>query len=347
MKNSLYNWAVIGAGPAGIAAVGKLLDQGIPGASILWLDPNFTVGDFGTKWREVSSNTKVDLFNRFFQGYESFNYKYAPDFAINDAKPEDTCLLKLAADPLQWITEQLKLKTHSIIGKVQKLHLLDRKWHISTEQQVFHSKNVILAIGAEPKSLNFPELQAIPLTTALNPELLQKACGPEDSIAVFGASHSAIIILRTLLEQCKVKKVINFYLSPLRYAVYFDEWILYDGTGLKGNTAAWAREYIDGKMPEKLDRVLSTQEHITQLLPQCTKAIYATGFEKRHIAVEGLASLDYNNRNGIIAPGLFGFGIGFPEAKEDRFGTIEMRVGLWKFMDYLNRIMPLWQKYNT
>ena len=36
-----------------------------------------------------------------------------------------------------------------------------------------------------------------------------------------------------------------------------------------------------------------------------------------------MRTLDYNDRSGIIAPGLFGFGIGFPEAKVDRFGTLE------------------------
>jgi hypothetical protein len=82
-------------------------------------------------------------------------------------------------------------------------------------------------------------------------------------------------------------------------------------------------------------------------LPQCTQAIYATGFQKRLIPVECMKTLEYNSRNGIIAPGLFGLGIAFPEAKEDRYGTLEHRVGLWKFMEYLNHIMPVWLKYGV
>ncbi|MDO8953956.1 MAG: pyridine nucleotide-disulfide oxidoreductase [Gammaproteobacteria bacterium] len=347
MNKPPFAWAVIGAGPAGIAAVGKLLDQGIEGKSILWIDPSFTVGDFGTKWRKVSSNTRVALFTRFFNACQSFEYNKAPHFAIQDADQEQTCQLELAADPLLWISENLRNKVHCITAKAQKLKLHNRTWEISLDDKTLYAKSVILGMGAEAKSLRFPEVQEIPMTTALNPELLKAACNPNDTIAVFGASHSAIIILKALLEECNVKKVVNFYLSPLRYAVYFDDYILYDDTGLKGKTAVWAREYIDGVMPEKLERVLSTQEHLANVLPQCNKAIYATGFEKRHIIVEGLQSLAYNDRNGIIAPGLFGFGIGFPEAKEDPYGTVELRVGLWKFMDYLNRIMPLWVKYTT
>lgn len=47
MHNNKFQWAVIGAGPAGIAAVGKLLDHGVLPEDILWFDPHFKVGDLG------------------------------------------------------------------------------------------------------------------------------------------------------------------------------------------------------------------------------------------------------------------------------------------------------------
>lgn len=40
-----YEWVVIGAGPGGIACIGKLLDAGISAADIAWIDPQFNVGD--------------------------------------------------------------------------------------------------------------------------------------------------------------------------------------------------------------------------------------------------------------------------------------------------------------
>jgi len=55
-----YAWTVIGAGPAGIAAVGRLLDQGIAPEKIAWVDPAFAGGDLGQRWRSVSSNTHVE-----------------------------------------------------------------------------------------------------------------------------------------------------------------------------------------------------------------------------------------------------------------------------------------------
>ena len=44
-----YTWTVIGAGPAGIAAVGRLLDHGIAPEEIAWIEPEFTAGDIGGK----------------------------------------------------------------------------------------------------------------------------------------------------------------------------------------------------------------------------------------------------------------------------------------------------------
>jgi len=43
-------------------AVGKLLDCGVSRKKILWVDPEFKVGDLGKLWYNVSSNTNVDTF---------------------------------------------------------------------------------------------------------------------------------------------------------------------------------------------------------------------------------------------------------------------------------------------
>lgn len=348
MSNKSFQWAVIGAGPAGIAALGKLLDHGVDPKKIAWIDPEFKVGDFGTHWRNVSSNTRVSLFIKYFNECASFEYASTKNkFAIHNEDPAKTCLLYLAAEPLQWITNHLKEKVSAFQGKANHLKLHDRHWDITLDDSIIRAKNVVVATGAEPKSLALPGPEEIHLSTALDPDKLALTCDKEDVIAVFGSSHSAIIIIKALIEKCNVKKVVNFYLSPLRYAVYYDDWILFDDTGLKGQTAVWARENIDGKLPAKLERVISNPENIRVTLPLCNKAIYATGFQKRLIPVEGMHDLEYNDRSGIIAPGLFGLGIAFPEAKTDRFGTVEYRVGLWKFMDYLNNVMPVWLNYGA
>src|SRR5260221_396902 len=134
-------------------------------------------------------------------------------------------------DPLLWITDQLKQQVNSITTHVQHLSMKDRQWEITLPEKKIHSKNVILAIGAEPKTLSLTATDIIPLDHTFDTELLAAHCTENDSIAVFGSSHSAILIIRNLLEHCHVKKVINFYQSPLRYAIYLENEILFDDTG--------------------------------------------------------------------------------------------------------------------
>ena len=215
------------------------------------------------------------------------------------------------------------------------------------ESQVVCSKNVILAIGAEPKKLNFPETPEIPLEIALDPEKLKQVVKKGETIGVFGCSHSAILVLDNLLK-AGAHQVVNFYRSPHLYAVYLDDWILFDDTGLKGHAAEWARKHLDGSLPANLKRVLATDRKFDEILATCNRIIYAVGFERRKLpVVEQYNHVSYNDRTGIIAPGLFGLGIAFPEAKFDRLGNLEYRVGLWKFMDYLNEVMPIWLKYSS
>ncbi len=340
-------WMVIGAGPAGIAAIGKLLDQGIPAQRIGWMDPEFTVGDLGKKWYNVSSNTKVDLFNKFLQNCKAFHYHdHAKAFALNSMDPESTCLLKHIAEPLQWITQHLKEKVSAFETKAMALHLSQHQWKITTEEGSLYAQNVILATGCEPKNLNYAGVEVIPLEIALNPEKLKKSIHPHETIGVFGCSHSAILILSNLYE--RHAEIMNFYRSPHHYAIYLDDWILFDNTGLKGYAADWAKQYLDGTTPERLKRVLTSDHTFEECLASCDKVIYAVGFERRKLPVlEQYEKMTYQDRTGIIAPGLFGIGIAFPQAKLDPLGNLEYKVGLWKFMEYLNHILPVWLKYTN
>src|SRR5689334_13697611 len=107
MTTTRYRWTVLGAGPAGIATVGRLIDSGVPAGEIAWVDPEFAVGDFGTKWSVVSSNTRTSSFLRFLESTAAFDFAHAPDFDIRRIDPSETCLLGSVAEPLHWITGRL------------------------------------------------------------------------------------------------------------------------------------------------------------------------------------------------------------------------------------------------
>lgn len=342
-----YAWAVIGAGPAGIAAVGKLLDHGVSDSDIAWIDPAFGAGDLGAKWRSVSSNTKVSAFLEYLNGAKAFRFSEAPPMPLTETDPEETCALALVADPLLWITEHLRQRVDTFETTATTLTLQNRQWHIGTEQQAISSANVILAVGATPNTLDYPQLKEIPLEVALDPERLADEPLENATVAVFGSSHSSMIALPHLLRQ-PVAKVVNFYRSPVKYAVYLDDWIFYDDTGLKGRAAVWARENIDGVLPERLERCLVDGPDFDRKLAECDLAVYTVGLDRRSSPeTPQWGQLDYNPDNGILAPGLFGVGIAFPQRAVDPYGYVEYRVGLKKFMEYLHEVLPLWTKYST
>lgn len=327
--------------------MGRLLDHGIAPEKIAWVDPDFTAGDLGDKWRAVHSNTVVSLFLDFLNASPSFGFDEAPPFKLTEVDPGETCLLDLVADPLVWITGQLRQRVTAFRTRATDLYLDDRQWTVQTEQGAITSEKVVVAVGATAKKLAYPDLVEIPVDVALDPEKLAEQPLEGATVAVFGSSHSTMIALPNLLNQ-PVAKVVNFYRSPLRYAVDQGDWTLFDDVGLKGHAARWARENIDGAYPEQLDRVSVHSPEFQDRLAQCDHVVYTVGFERRQLpSTPQWGRLDYNPTNGILAPGLFGFGIAFPECHTDPFGFTEHRVGLYKFMRYLNTVLPLWMSYGT
>lgn len=352
-------WTVIGAGPAGIATVGKLLDSGVSPDQVLWVDPAFQGGDLGQKWRPVSSNTKVSLFLDFLRACKSFKYDSCPiDFPLNKLPGGDTCPLHYIADPLQWVTDHLRESVPSIEGEVQELHQCENGWQIklACHPSSILSKRVVLAVGADPITLPiFNDKHIVPVETMLDPDQLSHAVDPQDTIAVFGSSHTAIIALYNLMELVKIHpflKVINFYRSPLKYAEYLDGWILYDNTGLKGYSAQWARQHLEDKsLPNEefpnLERIHLEESCFQEKYKSCTKVIQALGFKRRqtiHLkdSIQDHHDFPYDDQTGRIAPGLYGVGIAFPQGFTDRAGNFEYRVGMWKFMDYIDKVLPIW-----
>lgn len=47
LQQSVLEYCVIGAGPAGICAVAKILERNVDPSKIMWIDPHFKVGAFG------------------------------------------------------------------------------------------------------------------------------------------------------------------------------------------------------------------------------------------------------------------------------------------------------------
>src|SRR5437868_14863358 len=66
-RNADAEWAIIGAGPAGIIVLGLLLDLGTDPKSIVWVDPEFNVGRMGKYYSTVPGNAKTKTYIEFLQ----------------------------------------------------------------------------------------------------------------------------------------------------------------------------------------------------------------------------------------------------------------------------------------
>ena len=223
----------------------------------------------------------------------------------------------------------------------------------------------------------------IGLDQALKPSLLKTLIDPEKkaTVAVVGASHSAILVLRNLYNIASSThphlRIKWFTRHPLRYAVEKDGWILRDNTGLKGEVATWAEKNLEeDKLPSSdvskyLTKVVTPKDPAGEAeankehMIGCDYVVQAIGFKpdtSLRLSVNGITSpngnsrfyphaLDYNHETGAFAdkvgkkiPGLYGAGIAYPERVVDPEGNVEFAVGLWKFMSYLKRVVPNWTK---
>jgi cation diffusion facilitator CzcD-associated flavoprotein CzcO len=344
VENRLYHWAIIGAGPAGIAALGKLLDAGILASEIIWLDSDFKAGDLGKYWFSVEGNTKVKFFIQFLNACSSFHYSRKS--LLFTLPLNETCQLSHIVEPLKEITHHLSLSVNCVQDWVISLQGQDKVWNIQTHNNHFQARNVILATGSEPTTLQYEPEKVIPLHTALNEFQIGNYFQKHEQVAVFGYSHSAVIILKNLI-QAGCQRIVHFYQSPPRFAIEQGNETIYDNTGLKGKAAEWTRAHLVNQIHPSIQQLYSSSENIESFLPHYQKIIYATGFKRRRLStIKPHIEIPERIHHGIIAPGLFGVGIGYPNFKTDAFGYTEAQVGLWKFMDFLTHILPLWLAYS-
>jgi len=338
-------WAVIGFGPAGIVTAGLLIDLGVPEKDIICIDPEFNVGRLGQYYNNVPSNTKTKLFVNFIKACKTF--QECKSAVIDTLYTYDQDLeypLRIIIEPLKDISDYLRTKVVSVQDSIKSLYFEDAQWHIVTQlNERFAVENVVLATGSHPRSLDYNCTNEIGLDIALNKDALAQVVSPEDSVAVVGSSHSAVLVLK-FLSEIKVKKIINFYKNPLQYSVDMGTWTLHVSTGLKGIAAQWAREVLEKNPPGNLLRLYNNKEARDAWLDVCNKIIYAVGFERNDLPIinGNTSEITYDDCSGVIAPRLFGIGIAFPEKYTDPLGNVEHRVGLNSFMEYAQRVMPEW-----
>lgn len=370
-SNIIYKATVIGAGPSGLACIGNLLDLLPSTDKILWIDLEFQAGRLSS-YPAVPSNTKVCLFTKFAESCKSFEpEKNSKTFRKlkREFNGQKGCKLGLVADLCRELTEKM------IVNKETRMKVLkdtvceldhckeSQVWTVKTEKgKVFQSNLIFLTTGSKPKSLNL-EGDTIFLDDALNPEILKLKIDSTDRIAVYGSSHSAMLVLMNLLSIIKDEQgpelIVNYYRQASKFASFPDpinqpDLILHDNTGLKGEVAEWVKTWdtlnevdLDFKFKGKLKRIKSDEVNPPNL--KINKNIFAVGYERNSLPKITFnskqipcTSLNYSQLAQLTLDskpldGLFGFGIAFPERVKDLDGADEAAVGLWKFMRHVKK----------
>lgn len=334
-------------------------------------DPVFNAGRINEKYREVPSNTKAGLFVKWATATETFSEilaKAPTGNAFTKLKgldPDQTCSLADAADVAKLLSDGLRdhPRVTSIASVVSHLSRKNDKWHVPGGE--VGADRVVLATGAHPRpnplAEDYPHVTPLDLDTALAPSVLRKAVPKGSKVGVIGSSHSAILALKNLYD-LKDVQIVNFYRSPLLYAIYKEDWILYDNTGLKGTAADWAKKVLEEKKSaERLQRVnikedsRSEKQIYDKELKDCTHLLSAIGYDNNElpkIEVDGgqcepsfnplTGTLHASRGNQEVLKGLFGAGIAFPERVTDPEGNVESAVGWMKFMKFVKRVSPQW-----
>ncbi|KAF2214266.1 hypothetical protein CERZMDRAFT_30291, partial [Cercospora zeae-maydis SCOH1-5] len=390
-----YEAAVVGAGPAGITAVGNLLEQGIE--KILWVDEYFNGGRVNQYYREVPSNTKVKLFIDYAQALSPFREivggiqsqdgrSTATTNSSNEDKlralrqldQEKGCSLGHAADMCLILTEGLKqhpaITTH--LGQVSEATLdsASQTWSLSlaNASSAIQTQRLVLCTGSTPLDPPLPYsppngIRHINLDDALSPTNLQSLLSPlgPTTIAVIGASHSAVLVLMNLSDIALTSKpdlrIKWFTRHPLRYAEYYDSYIARDNTGLKGAAADWAKQNLEdgkleksdvGKVVEKVSYQKGEEEAVYRQHLSDGKTgfvVQAIGYTRNPIPElkfadgEEIQGVKFDHDRGCfwygkeaerkVLPGVYGAGIAFPQRVVDRkYGHEEFNVGFFKFM---------------
>lgn len=336
-----HQWTIVGAGPAGILTIGKLLDNGVPPEAILWIDDEFYVGRIGKYYQNVPSNDYVrdwiEVFT-YFPIFQKFGMSVLREYSPDSNQP-----LGVIFSILFEITEFLHKRVDYRKDHVKELKYQRNRWYIRLKKhkRIYNSKNVVLATGSHPLTLNYGSvIPEIPLDTAIDKNRLSDAIYSHETIAVIGSGQSAILLLK-FLSELGVQRIINFHTININETI----------TNLKAETLDWAQTNLTNRRRDgnefnglntEIIRVYNDAVNRNHWLPQCSQVIYAVGYERNTLPRIRNTEVDLDNNEGILGPHLFGCGIAFPEKELHADGRVIRRVGIMSFTRFLNKNIPTW-----
>jgi len=328
----MYDYIIIGGGIAGIISLSVIYNKHV-GAKILWIDNNnFTSGDL-IKYPMVPANTPYKVLVYFIEKlYELLGFKRSIS-DVCDLTNNNIFKLECLSKELIIITNFIKNLERITLKNdyIEQLSYTNNIWTLIGGNAKYVGAKVVMCNGSTHKKLGY-DIPEISIETALNPLKLNLLDIMNMDIAVFGNSHSGILILKNLYEM-GCKNITNIIRSPVRIP-YLDDnnTEVYQESGIRGIGLDWATKNL---IPENKTHIKIVKFKDIKTI-KADFVIYSIGLKPRDIDIlynsgAFIRRSDFNE-TGLLADNLYGLGVAYP-----RFyilnGNIEYEIGMGGFLE--------------
>ena len=334
----MLDYIILGGGLSGIITL-SIIHNKYPSKTIGWIDNNnFTGGDL-VKYPEVPANTPYPVLVKFIEKiYNNINFARSSDEICN-LVDNGIFKLKCLAKELKIISNHIRtLKNVTMINDyINRMEYIDNTWGVYGELNNYSSTRVVICNGSIHKKLNY-NIPAIPVEIALNPEKLRKLDIKNKKLAVFGNSHSGILILKNLYD-LSCNHVTNIIKTSIKIP-YMDEnnIEIYQESGIRGVGLEWANKFM---VPENKTNI-KIVKYTDFDQASYDYVIYSIGLVRRNLSIKindtPLIIDPAFNETGLLSKNLYGLGVAYPEYYILN-GDTEYKVGIGGFFQRATKIL--------
>jgi len=326
-----FKYGIVGFGISGQLLVCELLKRNIPSKDIVILDKTFLGGALATEYGSVLSNTQWWKTKKALKHYESWSIDSLSSMDQKVSEQECTPVRSIA----KACFETAKKASKEVERKTTTVHMIEKTtqgWAIQHSYGKVLVEKLFLCPGGVPKSIQI-DLPQIPLEIALDILRLHTHVSKEDTVLVFGTSHSGTICLDHL--HALGISAIGVYKDQVPFT-FADEGAY---SGLKEESAVIARKILAGKYPNISLISWSDTLKMMKSIQSATKYISATGFLGN--SVFGADYSAYDPATGKVSnqQNLYGFGMAYPGISVVD-GKTHIDVSVLSFQDQIQRCLP-------
>jgi thioredoxin reductase len=319
----MYDITIIGCGITGMLVLAILQQHSIDLSKVCIIDPYFDGGNLLRSYGSVISNTPL---SKTVNALKLIDSNYTVPEKFTNFELTSTTPLWVLTHLIKTIVNPILKKIDTVQSNVQSIDYTTH-YKIQTDVSQVESKIIILCQGAEPKMLHC-DIPIIPLTSALNEQILKNYLSPNNKVLVFGTSHSGCIILENLHKLNIETIAVHKSKAPFLFARDGE----YDG--IKEEAERIAHEILENKYNNLTLLHINEIDKIIKASKQADYVVYCIGFETTNTIKANFDITKYDSTNGRIkdVEKAYGFGIAYPSAAPD---GIHVDVGIISFVEHI------------